>query len=162
MFDGDRPKCPRGCPGRVHRHGRYRRYSHPSGPERFVVWRFRCPRCRLTISVLPADRLPYRPLCTMRTEAFFNQRASVGTGPRPAPSATEAGCLWRAWHRFRSRASMLAGAVGVASNSHADPAALLWSRLTAAWNRLADILSWLALWHGCSLLGDYRCLRVPP
>ena len=112
MFDGDRPKCPRGCPGRVHRHGRYSRYSHPTGPERFVVLRFRCPKCRLTISVLPADRLPYRPLCGLRTEAFFNQQVCIGAGPHPPPATTETGCLRRAWRRLRSRASSLADACG--------------------------------------------------
>jgi len=97
-----------------------------------------------------------------RTEAFFNQQASIGTGPRPTPSAAEAGCLRRAWHRFHCRVSILANALGLTLNSHADPAALLWWQLTAAWNRLAEIQHWLALWQGRSLLADYRCLRVPP
>jgi len=70
-FTGERPRCPRACPGRLHRHGCYRRYGRPEGNERFGVQRYWCPDCGLTVSVLPVERLPYRPLEGARVEAFF-------------------------------------------------------------------------------------------
>jgi len=161
MFSGDRPACLRGCLGRVHRHGCYPRYAHPSGTDTFDVQRFWCPACGLTISVLPAERVPYRPLAGGRLESFFNQQAEVGSGPDPPPELLEAGCLRRAWTRFQTRAAVLKEALGLLIANTTNSAAALWKQMRLAKGALEKILLYLAQSHKCSLLGDYRCLRLP-
>jgi len=161
MFRGDRPSCPRACPGRVHRHGGYRRYAHPTGQATLRIQRFWCPHCQLTISVLPADRLPYRPLAAGRLEAFFNEQAEVGSGPDPPPAVLEAGCLRRAWARFQTRVDVLKEAFGLLIARSTDSAAALWKQMRLAKATLAGILRYLAQAHKRSLLGDYQCLRLP-
>ena len=162
MFSGDRPACLRGCPGRVHRHGRYARYAHPAGAETFDVQRFWCPTCGLTISVLPAERLPYRPLAGGRLASFFNEQAEAGSGPDPPPDVLEAGCLRRAWSRFQTRVYKLKEAFGLLLESVIDSAAALWQALRRVKGTLGGMLDYLAAAHKSSLLGDYRCLRLPP
>lgn len=160
MFGGERPPCPHGCPGAVHRHGHYDRYSQPSGAQTFPVYRFWCPQCGLTISVLPIDRLPYRPLVGRRVEAFFNEQAEDGTGPDPPPSVLEAGCLRRAWKRFQSRMASLKEAFGLWVAALTDSAGALWKQMRLAQGTLRGILHYLAQTHKRSLLGDYQCLRL--
>jgi hypothetical protein len=161
MFNGDRPGCPRGCGGEVHRHGCYFRYARPSGTETFPVQRYWCPSCELTISVLPADRLPYRPLEGARLEAHFNKQAEIGSGPDPPPALLEAGCLRRAWARFQTRVSILGKAFGLLIPSVTDSAAALWKQMRLAKATLQGILQYLAQAHKGSLLADYQCLRLP-
>ena len=84
-FSGERPPCPRGCARRLHRHGAYYRYAQPSGGERLAVSRYCCPDCGLTVSVLPAERLPYRSLEGRRLEAFLDAQARIRSGPDPPP-----------------------------------------------------------------------------
>ena len=160
MFKGERPSCLRGCPGRVHRHGCYFRYARPSGEQSFGVQRFLCVECGLTISVLAADRLPYRPVEEPRLEAFFNEQAEAGSGPDPPPAQLEAGCLRRAWKRFQTRVRTLIEAFGLLIDI-TDSAGALWKQMRLAKGTLPAILRYLAQGHKCSLLGDYQCLRVP-
>lgn len=162
MFRGDRPACLRGCPGRVHRHGCYLRYAQPAGADTFGVQRFWCPECGLTISVLPVERLPYRPLAGARMEAFFNEQAEAGSGPDPPPEVLEAGCLRRAWSRFQTRVDRLKEAFGLLLTRVTDSAAALWKELRLVKGTLEGMLHYLAQAHKTSLLGDYQCLRLPP
>ena len=124
--------------------------------------RYWCPGCGLSLSVLPADRLPYRPLEGPRMEAFFNAQAGIGSGPDPPPGQLEAGCLRRAWTRFQTRVSTLKEAFGLLIPSVISGAAQLWEELRLAKETLAAILGYLAQTRNLSLLGDYRCLRLPP
>ncbi len=124
------------------------------------VQRYWCPDCGLTISVLPADRLPYRPLEGPRVEAFFNAQAKVGSGPDPPPGELEAGCLRRAWTRLQTRVSKLKEAFGLLIPSVISGAAQLWKQMRLAKKTLAAILRFLAQTGNLSLLGDYRCLRL--
>ena len=124
--------------------------------------RYWCPGCGLSLSVLPADRLPYRPLEGPRMEAFFNAQAGIGSGPDPPPGPLEAGCLRRAWTRFQTRVSTLKEAFGLLIPSVISGAAQLWEELRLAKETLAAILGYLAQTRNLSLLGDYRCLRLPP
>ena len=160
-FAGDRPSCLRGCSSRLHRHGCYHRYSRSSGEQRFRVQRYWCPDCGLTISVLPADRLPYRPVEGARLEAFFNAQAGIRSGPDPPPGVLEAGCLRRAWTRFQARVSTLQEAFGLLIPSVISGAAHLWEQMRLAKETLATILGFLAQTRNISLLGDYHCLRRP-
>ena len=161
-FTGERPSCPRRCSSRLHRHGCYHRYAQPIGGERLAVQRYWCPDCDLTISVLPVERLPYRPLEGPRVEAFFNAQAGIGSGPDPPPGQLEAGCLRRAWTRFQTRVSTLKEAFGLLIPSVISGAAQLWEQMRLAKETLAAILGFLAQSRNLSLLGDYRCLRLPP
>jgi len=161
MFKGDRPACPNACPGRVHRHGWYARFAKASGADTFLVQRFRCPQCGITLSVLPDHRLPYRAVEAERVEAFFNEQAEAGSGPDPPPDELEAGCLRRAWTRFQTRVAQLKEAFGLLIARVTDSAAALWKQLRLAKGTLAGSLLYLAQSHKRSLLGDYRCLRLP-
>ncbi|MCB1125795.1 MAG: hypothetical protein KDM81_04820 [Verrucomicrobiae bacterium] len=160
-FVGERPPCPRECPGRLHRHGFYRRYAAPAGSEFLTIARYLCRRCGLTVSVLPVEHLPYRPVKVPRLEAFLDGQAGVGTGPDPPPGLLEAGCLRRAWARFQTRGSHLQKAFDLRLPSVIDSARDLWLQMRRAKRSLAGILDFLARVGKQSLLGDYRCLRLP-
>ena len=124
--------------------------------------RYWCPDCELTISVLAADRLPYRSVEGARLEVFFNVQAEIGSGPDPPPDELEAGCLRRAWTRFQTRVSTLKEAFGLLIPSVLAGAAQLWEQMRLAKPTLAAILEFLQQSCKISLLGDYRCLRLPP
>ena len=126
-----------------------------------AIQRYWCPDCGLTISVLPVDRLPYRPVEGPRLEAFFNAQAGIGSGPGPPPGELEAGCLRRAWTRFQTRVSTLKEAFGLLISSGVSEAAHLWKQMRLAKQTLAGILGFLAQTRNLSLLGDYCCLRLP-
>ncbi len=160
-FVGERPLCPRKCSSRLHRHGCYHRYARLEGNKRFGVQRYWCPDCGLTVSVLPAERVPYRPLEGARLEGFFNAQAGIRSGPDPPPGQLEAGCLRRAWTRFQTRVSTLKEAFGLLVSSGISAAADLWKQMRLAKETLAGILGFLAQTCNTSLLGDYRCLRRP-
>jgi hypothetical protein len=115
----------------------------------------------LTVSVLDAERLPYRPVEVPRVEAFFNAQARIGSGPDPPPGVLEAGCLRRAWTRFQTRVSTLKEAFGLLIASVIPGADDLWKQMRLAKETLAAILGFLAQSRNLSLLGDYRCLRLP-
>ena len=123
--------------------------------------RYWCPQCELTISVLPVERLPYRPLEGMRVQSYFDARAGIGSGPDPPPAELEAGCLRRAWTRFQTRVSTLKEAFGLLVSSAISEAEQLWEQMRLAKETLAAILGFLAQTRNISLLGDYRCLRLP-
>ena len=161
-FSGDRPSCRRCRQGRLHRHGCYHRYARPEGGERFAVQRYWCSDCGLTISVLPVERLPCRPLEGPRLQSFFDAQAGIGSGPDPPPGQLEAGCLRRAWTRFQTRVSTLKEAFGLLIASAISSPGDLWKQMRQAKETLAAILGFLAQSCKTSLLGDYRCLRLPP
>ena len=160
-FTTERPPCPRGCPDKVHRHGSYTRYANPSGEELLTILRFLCPPCGLTISVLPASRLPYRALHTDRLQAHVDRQAEVGHGPDPPPDELEAGCLHRAWTRLLTRVEVLKNAFGPLVSVGIRSVEALWLGMRQAKATLPGILGFLATTHKISLLGDYRCLRLP-
>ena len=123
--------------------------------------RYWCPVCGVTVSVLPVDRLPYRPVEGGRVEAFFDAQAGIKCGPDPPPELLEAGCLRRAWTRFQTRVSTLKEAFGLLLPSVLAGAGHLWRQMRLAKKTLAGILGFLGQTGNLSLLGDYRCLRVP-
>jgi hypothetical protein len=94
-------------------------------------------------------------------EAYFNAQAGIGSGPDPPPGVLEAGCLRRAWTRFQTRVSRLREAFGQLIPSVISEAAHLWKQMRLAKETLATILGFLAQSRNISLLGDYRCLRLP-
>ena len=123
--------------------------------------RFLCPPCGHTVSVLPANRLPYRPLEVERLQGGFDAQAEVGTGLYPPPEPIEAGCLQRAWKRLLTRVDRLKDAFGQMLPAELEGAEQLWKELRRTVGSAEDILRFLARNCNCSLLGDYRCLRPP-
>ena len=160
-FTTGRPDCPRGCPDKIHCHGHYTRFASPSGQELLTVLRFLCRACGLTISVLPASRLPYRSLPAERLQAHADCQAGVGHGPDPPPDKLEAGCLRRAWTCLRTRVEVMKNAFGPLLSVSIGSVEALWLGMRQAKATLPGILGFLATTHKISLLGDYRCLRLP-
>ena len=146
----------------MHRHGCYKRYQKPKGAEKFPVQRYLCERCGHTVSVLPAYRLPYRPLEVERLQGGFDAQAGVGTGLDPPPEAIEAGCLQRAWNRFLTRVTIFKDAFGQTLPSELHTARQLWKELRRGVGSAEDMLRFLARHCKRSLLGDYACLRPVP
>lgn len=161
-FKGDRPSCPRGCPGRLHRHGSYRRYQKPTGEQKFPVQRYLCLPCGHTVSVLPSHRLPYRPLEVPRLQAHFDGQAELSSGLDPPPEPIEAGCLQRAWKRFLTRVKVLQDAFGQRLPAALSTGQQLWSQLRQGVGSAEQMLEFLARACKRSLLGDYACLRPVP
>ena len=146
----------------MHRHGSYRRYRQPKGGETFAMDRYLCPPCGRTVSVLPANRLPYRPLEVKRLQGAFDAQAEVGTGLDPPPEPIEAGCLQRAWNRFLTRVKVLQDTFGQILPAELHTAQQLWKELRRGVGSAARMLRFLARHCKRSLLGDYACLRPAP
>jgi hypothetical protein len=143
----------------MHRHGSYKRYEKPTGGETFAMERFVCPVCGHTVSVLPANRLPYRPLEADRLQGHFDAQAEVGTGLDPPPEPIEAGCLQRAWNRFLTRVNVLQDAFGQILPAALHSPRQLWKELRQGVGSAEQIMRFLARSCKRSLLGDYACLR---
>jgi hypothetical protein len=146
----------------VHRHGCYERYADPEGLQSESIQRYRCRPCGLTFSVLPAHRLPYRPVRAQRLQADFDQRAGIQTkGLDPPPRVAEAGCLQRAWSALTARVTLLQEAFGQLVESTVSEVAPFWASLRRTLDSVPRMLCFLSEHHCISLLGDYRCLRPP-
>lgn len=146
----------------MHRHGCYHRYDKPTGQEMFPVQRFLCPQCGRTVSVLPANRLTYRPLLVERLQGAFDAQAKVSSGLDPPPEPVEAGCLQRAWTRFLTRVQRLVNAFGQILPTGLSTGARLWKELRRGVGSAEQMLRLLAQSCNGSLLGDYACLRAQP
>lgn len=159
----ERPRCPRGCSGLLHRQGCYCRYENPSGDLKLKVQRYYCRPCQVTVSVLPANYLPYRPVKVDRLQADFDQRAPIDPhGPDPPPDGVEAGCLQRAWSSLASRWHRLVDVFGQRFMTPIENVKTPWCSLRQTMNSARSLLAGLAQPHHISLWGDYRCLRPPP
>jgi hypothetical protein len=124
--------------------------------------RFLCPPCGHTVSVLPCNRLPYRPLEVERLQSHFDAQAKVGTGLDPPPEPIEAGCLRRAWDRFLTRVNPLKDSFGQTLPAELHTAQQLWKELRRGVGSAESMLGFLARYCKRSLLGDYACLRPAP
>jgi hypothetical protein len=124
--------------------------------------RYVCLPCGHTVSVLPVNRLPYRPLEVERLEGHFDAQAGTSTGLDPPPELIEAGCWQRAWKRFLTRVDPLKDVFGQILPAGLQTAQQLWKQLRRAVGSAEDILRFLAQHGKRSLLGDYACLRPAP
>ena len=158
-FIDDRPPCPVDPTHPIHCHGNYERFANCNDQKREGIPRFLCPPCAHTISVLPDERLPYRPASVTQVEQYFDAR----TNDTDAPPATEKekGCLERAWHSFERRVTVLIAVLGQMIKSVKPNAAKLWKQLRLQSN-LHGILLRLARPFNTSLLRDYRCVKPWP
>lgn len=146
----------------MHRHGSYQRLKHTTGDQRIRIQRFLCTGCQGTVSVLPADRLPYRSLTVSQLEAFFDRQAGIRSGPDPPPDPASIGCLRRAWKRFETRVNVLNSAFGQMLTALHRSAQRTWQQLRRCIGTAEQILDCLTRLGNRSLLGDYRCLRPAP
>ena len=131
-----------------------------------TVQRFLCPNCRRTLSVLPSDSLPYRPVSVALLELDFDRRTATMqrpiSGPDPPPPLVVEGCLQRAWSRFSSRSERLKNVLGHLVAATAKVPNALWRSMRRSLGSLQAILAHLAKASECSLLGDYLCLQPVP
>ena len=150
----------------VHRHGCYQRYADPAGAkekdEQERIQRYLCRPCRLSFSVLPAHRLPYRPIRAERLQGDFDRRAGIQTqGLDPPPRVVEAGCLQRAWSALAARVNTLKNAFGQLVSSTVSDGLSLWRILRQSFDSVPKMLRFLGEHHHISLLGNYLCVRPP-
>lgn len=143
----------------MHFHGTYDRRKGPTGDATTRIDRYLDPTNGRTVSILPPEHLPYRPVEAERLVADFDQRAARGSGPDPPPRIIEAGCLQRAWERFRGRSSRLRQSFGQLIDAAITSPEELWRQIRAAKTSLPQILGFLFKNHNVSLLGDYCCCR---
>ena len=157
LLTGDRPTCQVDPTHAIDRHGKYDRYAdcHEQIKSKRIP-RFLCRPCGHTISVLPDDTLPYRPVSVGLVEGCFDAEAS---GQPQAPvTPTEEGCLKRAWHRFTQRIAALTAVLGQILQTRNSDARRIWIQLRRLDN-LEEILRLLSRKFKTSLLGDYQCLK---
>jgi len=157
---GRRPRrCPYCQHGKLHRHGSYKRHSRAdgrAGEDLKAIFRYFCPLCGRTCSVLLDDMLPYRSVSVGLTQKHFD--AVFNGGPAPPVTERERGCLERACKRFIERVIPLTNVLGQMIRVISPTAQKLWQALRLFGN-LKKILCFLARDFKTSLLGDYRCLR---
>jgi len=111
--------------------------------------------------VLPANRLPYRPIQVDRLQPDFDQRAQIHCGLDPPPDLIEAGCLHRAWKRLQTRVVRLKDLLGQMLPAGINTAEHLWKQVRRRLHSAECILRFLAQSFNTSVLGDYRCLQPP-
>ena len=147
----------------VHLHGCYERYDNPEDETlKERIQRYLCRPCRLTFSVLPPHRLPYRSVRAERLQEDFDQRAGIQTqGLDPPPRVVEADCLQRAWSALTKRVTTLKDAFGQLVSSTVSDGPSFWSSLRQSFDSVPRMLCFLSEHHRISLLGNHRCLRPP-
>lgn len=146
----------------MHRHGSYERYEQPTGDKKFPVQRFLCRPCGHTVSVLPPNRLTYRPLEVKQLQTHFDGQAEVSSGLDPPPDAIRAGCWQRAWNRFLTRFETLKDSFGQILPAVISTPHHLWQQLRRCVGTAEEMLRFLAQYGKRSLLGDYACLKPAP
>jgi len=166
--EAELPPCPfRHEPAAcLQRHGFYERYATPEGNEKRRIPRFLCVLSGRTLSVLPANFLPYRPIGVEAVQDDFDARCDpeqqeLGGLPRekdPPDGAIVQGSLRRAWQRFSQtdRLQSLLAHFGQRLPLLRS-ACQLWRSLRQQVGSLEAMLLELAT-AGRSLLKDYRCL----
>jgi len=159
---GDRPWCPAGRDHSVHAHGCYHRYAKTDGLETIRIGRWLCTVCGGTISVLPDDRLPYRPVTVGMVCRYIDYMLCGLSPPEPQVlTVKEGGCLARALQAFNQHIPRLTQALGQILTTITTSAAQLWTQLRRGRN-LGAILRFLADEFKTSLLRDYDCLSAWP
>jgi hypothetical protein len=149
----------------LHKHRTYQRLADTTGHDTKTVRCFRCPRCKLHVSIIPAGMLPYRSLPVTRLEDHLDTRHGVtrpvaGEGARPPPaSEAERGCLERAEKKLLGRIPFLCGCLGQMLPVFNDKDPFGFWRALRVIGRLGEILLHLAAKFKTSLLACYRSLK---
>ena len=160
LSQATRPCCQVDRSHKVHAHGHYRRlvnYLVAVVAEYLKVPRWLCVTCGRTLSVLPDEVLPYRPVPVSTLQQHFDARANEA--PAPSGAVLLEGCLKRAWHRFTLRLTALAAGLGqLMQRGDLADARHFWRGLRR-WGNLQEILRLLSADFQTSLLLDYQCIR---
>jgi hypothetical protein len=150
----DRPQVCHRCQAEecFHRHGMYWRYVQEA---RCKVARFLCKFCQLTVSVLPAFVLPYRPRLVAEVDRYFEATAEVR---REQSGADTLRHYWRQWcaHAAAVRQTGWPAVRPLAR----DPIEY-WRQLRKTAGSVACAQVQLVRRFGLSLLRRYSCHRVP-
>jgi len=155
------------CDGKqkLHKHRTYQRNANPTGQDTVPVLCYRCPRCDLCVSVIPAGMFPYRSLRVERIEEYLDAlhgvaRPVAGEGARPPPaSEVERGCLERVNDKLLGRIPFLCGCLGqMLPVLDYEDLGGFWRALRRI-GRLGEILLHLAAKFKTSLLVCYRSLK---
>jgi hypothetical protein len=165
-----RPCAPEDCAKcdgkqKLHKHQTYQRNANPTGQDTVPVHCYRCKRCGLCVSVIPAGMIPYRSLRVERIEEHLDSlhgvaRPVTGEGARPPPaSEVERGCLERVNDKLLGRIPFLCGCLGqMLPVLDYEDLGGFWRALRKI-GRLGDILLHLAAKFKTSLLVCYRSLK---
>jgi hypothetical protein len=152
--------APEQCPncGRLHRlwgHGYYGRWTTDCLGKaiRFLVRRFWCAYCRVTVSCLPCFAQPYRLINHTTLEAFLNghnQRRDVEARME---------LLQRYVRRFAEWRPSLIGIIGhrFGRASPKEEATAFWRRAVAACGSTAELTMQLAKEFRTTCFRTYRC-----
>lgn len=165
-----RPCAPEDCAKcagkqKLHKHRTYQRNANSTGQDTVAVHCFRCPRCDLLLSIIPAGMLPYRSVPVARLEDWLDARHGLprpvaGEGARPPPaSEVERGCVQRAEKKLLGRIPFLRGCLGQMLPMLDDKDLGGFWRALRMVGRLGEILLHLAAKFKTSLLACYRSLR---
>jgi hypothetical protein len=154
------PSCPH-CKARktLLALGYYERRSTAKESGRDVlikVRRFVCSSCRRTLSLLPSFAQPYRLVCSVTIERFFNG-AVFG-----ADTLTWRHLLRRYWRRFTQWLPKLMKTIGRVlglSPPHA-PSKGSWLAIVAAYGQLDRATRTLVRQFQVTIFGRYRCHRL--
>ena len=143
------------CTGQdsFHRHGTYERYM---AETRRKVARFLCKLCGLTVSVLPAFVLPYRPRLVEEVDRYFQAEAAQ------RPQMSYADTLRRYWREWCSNWPSLQRQTGWPPvRPLAREPRGYWRQLRQKAGSIAGAHVHLIGGYGLSLLRRYGCHRAP-
>jgi hypothetical protein len=139
--------------GSFHRHGTYRRYIQE---EQRKVARFLCKVCHLTVSVLPAFVLPYRPRLVEEVQRYFE---APDEQRREQSYADTLRHYWRQWCThwpvLQQAGWPVVRPLGREPRSY-------WRQVRAVAGGVARAQVELVSRYGLALLRRYACHRAPP
>lgn len=132
--------------------------KHSSRILAISIRRFRCIRCRKTISILPAFAQPYRLICNTTIERFFR-------GQIQAIDALRWNSLLKSYkRRFDFWLPRLITLVG--NNAGLSPPSLIrggsWQALMENFGDLPQATVRLVRQHRATIFGQYRCHQSNP
>jgi hypothetical protein len=161
----ERMRPPEQCPncGRFHRlwaHGYYGRWTTQSIGKaiRFLVRRFRCTCCLITVSCLPCFAQPYRLVNHTTLEAFMKGHT------RRRDVQAQQGLLRRYVRRFAEWRPSLVRIVGhrFGRASPKEEATAFWRRAVAACGSTAELTMQLVTEFRTTCFRTYRCHQPSP
>lgn len=139
--------------------GYYSRFITQTLAAILEIWirRFRCRRCRISVSCLPQFAQPYRLVNNATVQAGFNDQST-----RPDVQRWQ-GLIDAYWRRLEGHLPELVQRVGQAFGALPVnlSAAAFWTRWLAACRSLAAGTRELVARFGTCLFGTYRCHQRP-
>ena len=157
-FKGDRPPCPKrgpNCKNKPHCNGHYLRYANPDESQPSLkIFCFWCVPCRVSISVIPVNHLPYWSIEVDPLAQYFDLQPSGDIDSLDFSQNT----LLRAkgaWKRFCSRSSRFVQILGQLIAPLTPSIPDIWMSIGRLEKSFSALLNRLAYDYRISLLGDY-------